>query len=111
LKAIDCQLWSAPGSWELGLPVFDWPASFCINAARPSDWREVLSGDQLSSFAVDDVEKPIFVRLDQDFARDTVDREVSQDELLLPGSTVITLQICLPVRASSDTSRPSKVPT
>ena len=53
-----------------------------IDAARPGDRREVLGGDQLSGLAVENVEKPILVRLHQDLAIDAIDREVRQDQLL-----------------------------
>ena len=65
---------------DIGNP--DRPAGLWIDAARPVHRREVLGGDQFPSLAVEDVEKSILVRLHQDFASGSVDRELREDQLL-----------------------------
>src|SRR6266508_4952345 len=65
---------------ELGM--LDRPAGFWVDTARPGDRCKSVGRDQLASLAVEDIEEPVFVGLHQDLALLSVDRQVSEDQLL-----------------------------
>jgi hypothetical protein len=52
-------------------------------AGRPVHIAEILGRDELTGLAIDDVKKAVLLRIQEDFAFLSVDREIGQDQILV----------------------------